>query len=132
MVNLANVPKNIGINKAELIVAESEIDSQYAVPSTLSLLRIDDAGVGQQLDDVSSASFGGYLQTDTLGGAVVNRYHFNISLYMQKLIEGIYNNNGLYLSIPSANSTPARVVLMNPPATDKIHRTYLTVTYTKL
>jgi hypothetical protein len=132
LVNLANVPKNIGVNKAELIVAESEIDSQYAVPPTLSLLRIDDAGVGQQLDDISSASFGGYLQTDTLGGAVVNRYHFNISLYMQKLIEGIYNNNGLYLSIPGANSTPARVVLMNPPATDKIHRTYLTVTYTKL
>ena len=137
LVNIDSLTKyrsigGVGVNKAELIVAESSIDSQYAVPPTLSLLRIDDAGVGQQLDDASTTIFGGNLQTDTLGGAIVNRYHFNISLYMQKLIEGIYTNNGLYLGIPGANSTPARVVLSNPPATDKIHRTYLTVTFTKL
>ena len=122
-----------------MIVAESQSDSQYTAPSPITLLRIDDAGIGQTLDDASTSVFGGYLQADTLNGTIVNRYHFNISLYMQKLLEGIYNNNGLYLCITnpnntygSPNSTPARTVLTNSPATDKIHRTYLTVTYTKL
>ena len=94
-------------------------------------MRIDDAGVGQNIDDASTTTFGGFLQADTLNGLVVNRYHFNISLYMQKLIEGIYNNNGLYLGIPSPNSTPERIVLTNLP-NDKTYRTYLTVTFTKL
>ena len=132
LINLDSLPKNIGINKAELILAESQPDSQYTVPISLSLLRIDDAGIGQNVDDVSSSNFGGYLQADTVGGVVVNRYHFNISLYMQKLVQGIYNNKGLYLAIPSPNSTPARVVLANPPVANKTYRTYLTVTYTKL
>jgi len=122
----------VGINKAELIVAESQPDSQYTVPPSLSLLRIDDAGVGQPLDDASTTIFGGNIQQDTVAGVIVNRYHFNISLYMQKLVEGIYNNNGLYLGIASPNSNPGRVVLTNPPATNKIYRTYLTVTFTKL
>ena len=133
LLNLSSLPKGIGVNKSELIVAESQIDSQYTAPTFLSLMRIDDAGIAQTLDDAQSTTFGGTLQADTVGTAIVNRYHFNISLYMQKLVQGIYNNNGLYLAIPSANSTPERVVLTNPPpASDKIHRTYLTVTYTKL
>ena len=131
LINMDSLPKNIGVNKAELIVALSQPDSQYTAPSSLSLLRIDDAGIGQNLDDASTTIFGGTLQADTLNGTVVNRYHFNISLYMQKLVQGIYNNHGLFLAIPSANSTPARVVLSNLP-NDKIRRTYLTVTFTKL
>ena len=122
----------IGVNKAELIVAESQPDSQYTVPNSLVLYRIDDAGIGQPLDDSYTTTYGGYLQADTVGGILVHRYHFNISLYMQKLVQGIYNNNGLYLGIASPSSNPSRVVLTNPPVTDKIYRTYLTVTFTKL
>ncbi len=136
LINIDSVLKyktpGVGVNKAELIIPESQIDSQYAVPSYLNLLRIDDAGIGQTLDDAVTTVYGGSLQADTLNGTTVYRYHFNISLYMQKLIQGIYNNNGLYLAIPGPNSTPARVVLSNPDASDKVHRTYLTVTFTKL
>ena len=131
LINLDSLPKNIGVNKAELIVALSQPDSQYAAPSYLNLLRIDDAGVGQNLDDANSTIFGGGISGDTINGTLVYRYHFNISLYMQKLVQGIYNNHGLYLAIPGANSTPARAVLTNLP-NDKIRRTYLTVTFTKL
>jgi len=128
--------KNVGVNKAELVVALSQPDSLYTAPSSLSLYYIDDAGVGQNVEDASTTTFGGYLQADTLNGVTVNRYHFNISIYMQRLLQGIHNNNGLYLEIPSANSNPARLVLTNPtPANtpnNNIYRTYLTVTYTKL
>jgi hypothetical protein len=87
------------------------------------------------VEDASTTSFGGSLQEDTLNGLMVSRYHFNISIYMQRVLQGIHNNNGLYLEIPSANSNPARVVLTNPtPGTpnSNIYRTYLTVLYTKL
>ncbi len=127
--------QNTGVNKAELVVALSRPDSLSAAPSSLTLLYIDDAGVGQLVEDASTTSFGGSLQEDTLNGLMVSRYHFNISIYMQRVLQGIHNNNGLYLEIPSANSNPARVVLTNPtPGTpnSNIYRTYLTVLYTKL
>lgn len=135
VLNLGSLPKNTGINKAELVVALSQPDSQFTAPSALSLLYIDDAGVGQLVEDASTTVFGGYLQVDTLNGVNVNRYHFNISIYMQRLLEGIHNNNGLYLEVPGANSTPARLVLTNPAAgapNYNIYRSYLTVLYTNL
>ncbi len=127
--------KSVGVNKAELIVALSRPDSLYPAPSSLNLLYIDDAGVGQPVEDASTTTFGGTLQTDTLNGVTVSRYHFNISIYMQRVLQGIHNNNGLYLEIQSPNSSPARVVLSNPaPGTlnSNIYRTYLTVLFTKL
>ena len=135
-INLNSLPKNIGVNKAELVVAMSQPDSLYAAPSSLNLFFIDDAGVGQPIEDASTSTYGGYLRADTLNGIVVNRYHFNMSIYMQKLLQGIHNNNGLYLSVQNPISNPSRLVLTNPAIANtpnnNIYRTYLTVTYTKL
>ncbi len=44
---------HVGINKAEVVFSQSPTDTQFAAPVTLNLLRIDDAGVGQTLDDAS-------------------------------------------------------------------------------
>lgn len=127
--------KNVGVNKAELVVAISRPDSLFPVPTSLNLYYIDDAGIGQTMEDALTTTYGSYLQADTLGGVEISRYHFNISIYMQKLLQGIHNNNGFYLEIPYPNSSPARVVISNPAAGSpnyNIYRTYLTVTYTKL
>ena len=129
--NLDSLPKKIGINKAEIILAQSTADTQYAAPSLLNLLRIDDAGQGQTIDDAVLSTFGGVLQTDVVDGVSINRYHFNLSVYFQRLVQGIYKNNGLYLTVQNTAYSADRVTIVNS-STNKNYKLSLKVTYTKL
>jgi hypothetical protein len=124
----------IGINKAELVLSQSpELPhTQFAAPLTLNLQRIDDAGAGQTLDDAAYSSYGGVLTLETASpGLNIYRYRFNITYYFQKLIEGIYHNNGLYLSVVNGNEVADRLVISNPTG-DKNYKISLVVTYSKL
>ncbi|MDB5284948.1 MAG: hypothetical protein JWO06_4023, partial [Bacteroidota bacterium] len=71
--NLATLPKNIGINKAEFIFSQTAGDTAYAAPFQLSLFRIDDAGNGQYLEDQGLSTFGGSLFTENINGVYINR-----------------------------------------------------------
>jgi hypothetical protein len=130
----------IGINKAELVLSQSigGTDTQFTAPITLNLLRIDDAGVGQPVDDVSLSDYGGVLTLETASpGLNIYRYRFNITRYFQRLVQGIYTNNGLYLTVVNGNQVADRVVIANPsvPSTPVVNKNYkisLSVTYTKL
>lgn len=129
--DLDSLPKNILINKAELIVSQTDADTTYPSPLLLDLFRIDDAGNAQKLEDDGLTHFGGVKVLESVNGVSVNRYRFNVKKYFQKLINGTYANNGFYVQVLGANSNSERVVLANSP-TDEKYRITLVVTYTKL
>lgn len=122
----------VGINKAEIVFSQSPPDTAFPAPEVLNLLRIDDAGVGQTLDDAAYPTFGGILTDETVTPTLnIYRYRFNISRYFQKLVQGIYNNNGLFVQIQNGNQVGDRVVLTNT-SNNKNYKISLSVTYTKL
>ena len=134
--DLDSLPKNIAINKAELILSQTpsqlfSSDTTDGTPLVLDLFRIDDAGQSQRLEDDGTIGFGGVRTAETVNGVTINRYRFNIKRYFQKLIRGIYPNKGFYLETISANSNSERVVVANS-STDKNYQITLVITYTKL
>lgn len=128
---LDSLPQNIAINKAELVLSQSPSDTEYASPLLLDLFRIDDAGQNQVLEDDASSSFGGTRIVENIEGVNVVRYRFNIRRYLQKLVQGIYRNNGFYVQTLSGETTSERLVIANS-CTDKKYNVTLIVTYTKL
>ena len=129
--DLDSLPKNIAINKAEIVITQTT-DTLYPAPSLLDLYRIDDAGQAKVIDDDGLLGFGGVRTAETLtDGSVVYRYRFNFKKYFQKLIQGVYHNNGFYLETYSANNNAERVVISNS-STDKNYQITIQVIYTKL
>lgn len=132
---LDSLPRNIAINRAELILTcspnQNGIDTVYIPPLLLNLFRIDDSGTAQQLEDNGTSHYGGVRVAETVNGTSVYRYRFNIQKYLQKVIAGTYNNNGLYLQTISANVNAERAVLLNS-TTEPDYRISLIITYTKL
>jgi len=129
--NLDSLPKKIGVNKAELVLSQTATDTLFPAPLQLALYRADDAGQEQVLDDNGTSGYGGIVELDSVNGIVITRYRFNITRYFQKLVEGIYNNNGLFIETSSPNTASERIVIANP-ANDKNYRITLDVTFTKL
>jgi len=129
--DLDSLPKNIAINKAELVLSQSASDTSYVAPLVLELFRINDVGKAEALEDDAYSGFGGVRTAETVNGVTINRYRFNLKRYFQKLLQGGYHNNGFYLQtyIPNANSE--RVVIANS-STDENYKLTLVVTYTKL
>lgn len=128
MPQLDSLPKNIAINKAELVLPLADLystyDTLFTPPSKISLLRIDDSGL-----EKADTEFGnGNLETVTINGVKVKRYRVNISIYLQKLLNGTFKNNGLILKAPDANGE--RFVLSN--TSDKNRKIALRIIYTKL
>jgi hypothetical protein len=126
--HLDSLPKNIAINKAEIILPLSTVYSQYdsifTPPSKINLARLDNSGT--EVNDTEFAN--GNLETVTINGETVKRYRINITLYLQKFLNGTYPNNALIIKTPDANGE--RLVLSN--ATNKSHKIALKIIYTKL
>lgn len=129
--NLDSLPDNIAVNKAELIITQSDGDTAYKAPLLLDLFRIDDAGGLVSLEDDGLSHYGGTRVTENVNGVTYTRYRFNIKKYFQKLVNGTYNNNGFYLQVLAGNSHTERLVLANSPTNENYKVTFV-VTYTKL
>lgn len=120
----------IGINKAELVIkidtslATYNIDT-FAAPATLIVFGINDDGTTYAIPDAFEGSnyFGG-----TLG---MLEYRFNIARYIQQVLDGDRNNNGLYLIVSNGAIFGNRVVLGggSPGSTRQMK---LNLTFTKL
>jgi hypothetical protein len=143
VVNGKKVYTPIGITKAELIVPILDTllsDPSYPPPGMVSLYRVDDTlGIDplndNQYTNVVGSSGTGILTTrlDNNGQSYVC-YVFNITLYIQRVLNGYYsNNNGYYISY-SSSSAANRVILLN----DKTDKTKLSrycqlkITYSNL
>jgi len=120
--------KNIAINKAQLILtADDKTTTQtdiYPVPDALLLELIDNIeGFDAPIDYYLSPDyFNGKYDTET------NTYTFNLTRYIQKLVNNEVENNGFYI-IPSGNKISAnRLVILNSDE----NKIQLKLFYTKL
>lgn len=129
--DLDSLPQNILVNKAEIILTQSVTDTGYVPPAVLDLFRIDDVGNEQELEDDGFSHFGGTSEYVNINGATVVRYKFNIRTYFQKLLQGVYKNNGFYLKTLTPYSNTERVVIANL-GTDPNYTISLYITYTKM
>ena len=105
------------INKAIIkFDVESGYDSNFGPHNSLSLLRKDGNQTLLFIPDFfeGAAHYGGVLQNDY--------YEFNISKYLQALVDQQYNDSALYI-LPVGNSVSANRTLIEQEVT-------LTVTYT--
>jgi hypothetical protein len=140
---LKNLPAslgNIGITKAELIMPILDTlvsDPSYPPPSSITMTRIDDT---LAVDPLNDNDYSGNVGTSGIGilttrldnnGQSYVCYVFNITLYVQRVLNGYYsNNNGYYVSY-SNSSLGDRTIILNQK-TKLSTRCQLNITYTKL
>lgn len=131
----------IGINRAELVVtAISSVKDTFALPASMLLYGISDDGKSSYfLPDAFDGTdyFGGTIKTDTLVSPNVTTYKFTITRYLQQIISGRLQNNGLYLAVASGSSSPVRIEFGGGTPTligggENKYKMKLNVTYTKL
>lgn len=130
VVDLDSFPKNIAVNKAELILTQST-DTTYLAPLLLDLFRVSDFDGPVSLEDEGLSHYGGTRLVENVNGVSLTRYRFNIKKYFQKLINGVHNNKGFFLKTLSPNTNSERVVIANS-LNDPNFKIVLIVTYTKL
>ncbi len=108
---LAELPRVV-INKAELVIPVQDGFSTEDLPevNNLLLMRLDDDRDLHFISDyyVGSGYYGGGLDQSK------KQYVFNISQYVQELLDGYYPNNGLALIVSGSSDNMSRVVLHGP------------------
>lgn len=137
--NLLDLGK-IAINKAELVLKVDDTNPSYqldtfAAPDRLVLLGINDDSTIYTLPDANEGD-------NYLGGtydAATKEYKFNIARYIQQVMTGQKNNNGLYLQVRDgsiiigAGSVIAnRVILGGGGNGAGANKMKLNISYTKL
>jgi hypothetical protein len=128
--NYKNLGYPIAINKAELVIeGDPGISSDFPLNTRMFLTSIDSVGKEHLLIDMfeSSSYYGGSLNTTT------NQYRINIARYIQGVLSGEEENNGLYLKEIFGTENGRRSVIgsgdasaTNPP------RMYLRLVYTRI
>lgn len=101
--------EKVVINDAQLILTNAIPSTTFTPPAALSLYPVADDGTlyPYQLPDADEGSsyFDGTYDETT------GTYRFRISMYIQQILNGSRNNNGLFLIIPGASLTSDRLVL---------------------
>jgi hypothetical protein len=97
---------NKAINQALITFTEQNSTDLSPSHSNLSLVRLDSSGTKYFLEDITEGQthFGGELKD--------NKYTFNITKYMQRLVQGDYQNNALIL-VPTGESVNASRTELN-------------------
>ena len=131
---LKNLPPNIGITKAELIMPIMDTllsDPSYSPPPALTMYRIDDTLAVQSFNSNNNQGVG-YLTTRLDNNNLSYLcYVFNVTEYVQRVLNGYYsNNNGYYIGY-SYTVRGDRVIVLNDPAKLST-QCKLKITYTKL
>lgn len=100
------------VNKAELLVFPIQSDSVYNLPKRIYYTRIDDNGKDIISSDyITLANGGGIRETTELNGKIVPVYKLNLTRYVQGVISGEFNNNGIRIYVYPSNISSERMVL---------------------
>jgi hypothetical protein len=120
--------QKVVINDAQLIIGNASVSDIFTNPSAVTLRGVGEAGSTSpvEISDVSDAE--GYF--DGTYNATTNSYRFRIKRYIQQVLTGEENNNGLHLIIPSASYTGSRLVLNGTASPQSDLKLYLR--YTKI
>jgi hypothetical protein len=101
--------QKIVINDAQLVLGNASVSDVFPNPSQVTLRGIGEAGGTSPLpivdENEGSAYFDGFFNQST------NSYRFRLTRYIQQVLTGQVNNNGLYLIIPSSSYVGTRLVL---------------------
>jgi hypothetical protein len=121
----------VSINKAELVI-KVDITSTYqldtfAAPLQLILFGVNDDGTEYLIPDYAEGAnyFGGVYNSTT------HEYRFNIARYIQQVLMGKRNNNGLHIVAPSGALNANRVIIGGGGITSN-YQMKLNIAYTKL
>lgn len=118
----------IVVHKAELVLKLADDASRefYPAPGSLTLARRNSSGTLVNLKDIAAGEsyFGGTINSS-------NEYRFNIAFYIQDLISGEYEDNGLYL-LNRGNAVNANRCIIQGPDESNAGRMKLVLTYSKL
>jgi hypothetical protein len=120
----------IAINKAQLVIPVNDSTDislpSYAPPYQLVLVEELGGLYRFLVDQDEGTSYYGGVYNST-----AKTYTFNIALYLQRVLNGLEPNLGLYLEVWTGDrpSTPNRVVLKGPKRHPGMS---LNITYTKL
>lgn len=99
--------ENKSVNRAELRIPFDD-DGRFGAQTNMFLVYLDEEGDYNLLPDQSLGSIGGGANfTD-------DYYTFNISLYLQKVLNGEITSQGLYLISKNAGVTVTRCALHGP------------------
>lgn len=114
---------HIIINEAKLIVPAASVDTAvYTAPSSLALIYFKDDGTTSVMPDYfeGTSYFGGSFNANT------NSATFRISEYMQDIIQGRLNENGLSLGITGGSYNAHRLIVNGPGVEDNRIRVEMT------
>lgn len=123
-----NLGYEAAINKAELVifgVPDPNAPDNFPLNTRMFVTSIDSVGKEHLLIDMfeSSGYYGGSLNTTT------NVYKINIARYIQSILTGDQQNNGLYLKEIFGTENGRRSVL---GGTDPNYKMYLHLVYTRI
>lgn len=115
--NQLSILPNVTINQARLIapVADGFSDENFPEASQLRLYQFNEDGSTSIISDIM-------LGDDYFGGtfdSVKKQYQFNITQYIQQVIDGKITNNGIAIVVGGGAENAARVVLHGPGRTNK-------------
>jgi len=116
------------INDAQLVLGNASVSDIFTNPSSVTLREVGEAGTTSPFtivdEDEGSVYFdGGYNETS-------NSYRFRLTRYIQEVLTGKVNDNGLHLIIPSASYLGTRLVLNGTASQQSDLKLYLR--YTKI
>lgn len=118
--------ERIVVNDAQLIFGNSSVSDLFTNPSQITLRGVGEAGTTSPItivdEDEGSAYFDGYYNESA------NNYRFRISRYVQQVLTGKANKNGLHLIIPSASYQASRLVLNGTSAEHSDLKLYIKYT----
>jgi hypothetical protein len=97
------------INDAQLIIGNSSVSDVFYNPSSVTLREVGEAGSTSPNDLVDVTTSKSYF--DGTYNKATNSYRFRISRYIQQVLTGKVNDNGLHLILPNSNYATTRLVL---------------------
>lgn len=120
--------EKIIVNDAQLILGNGSVSDIFSNPTSVTLRGVGEAGTSSpypiidESDD--AAAFDGYYNSRS------NTYRFRLTRYIQQVLTGKINSNGLHLIIPSASYVGTRLVLNGTASPQSDLKLY--IHYTKL
>ncbi len=102
-------PQKTVINDAQLVLGNASVSDVFTNPTYLTLRNVGENGTTSPFNIVDEDEGAGYF--DGTYDKSSNLYRFRITRYVQQMLLGQVNNNGLHLIIPSSAYSGARLVL---------------------
>ncbi len=122
-------PSTMVLNDAQLVLGNTSVSDAFTPPAYISLRGVGEKGTTSPYAIVDEDEGSGYF--DGIYDKGSNSYRFRLTRYIQQLLLGQVNNNGLHLIIPSSGMNGARLVLNGTASGQSDMKLYLRYTNLK-